>query len=106
VPFESEQRIRRHDGQYRWFLVRYQPLKDAAGRVVRWYGGAIDIEDRKLAEEALRRSEAYLAEGQKLSHTRSWALNILTGEIIHSFEEHSRLYGFDPAKGTPYSENF
>jgi len=39
--------------------------------VVRWYGGAIDIEDRKRAEEALRRSEAYLAEGQKLSHTGS-----------------------------------
>lgn len=35
VPFEYENRLRRHDGQYRWFLVRYQPLKDAAGRVIR-----------------------------------------------------------------------
>jgi PAS domain S-box-containing protein len=106
VPFESEQRLCRHDGQFRWCLVRYQPLKDAAGRVVRWYGGAIDIENRKRAEEALRQSEASLAEGQKLSHTGSWAVNISTGEIIHSSDEHSRLYGFDPGRGTPSMGDF
>jgi PAS domain S-box-containing protein len=57
--------------------------------------------EREQAEEALRRSEAYLAEAQRLTHTGSWACNILTGEIIHSSEEHSRLYGFDPEKGMP-----
>lgn len=46
-----------------------------------------------------------MAEGQKLSHTGSWAVN-LTGEIIHSSEEHSRLYGFDPGKGTPSLGDF
>src|SRR5260370_6020530 len=49
----------------------------------------------------MRRSEAYLAEAQRLTHTGSWACNILTGEIIHSSEEHSRLYGFDLEKGMP-----
>ena len=106
APFEYENRLRRHDGQYRWFLIRYQPLKDATGRVVRWYGSAIDIEDRKRAEEAVRRSQAYLVEAQRMSHTGSWAINLLTREIIHSSEEHSRLYGFDPGKGTPSLEEF
>jgi PAS domain S-box-containing protein len=60
LPYESEQRLLRNDGTYRWFLVRYKPVKDAEGRVVRWYGGATDIEDRKRAEEAARRSEKEL----------------------------------------------
>jgi PAS domain S-box-containing protein len=47
----------------------------------------------------LRRSEAYLAEAQRLTHTGSWACNIATGEMRHSSEEHSRLYGFDPDRG-------
>ena len=48
---EVEARVRRHDGQYRWFLIRYDPVRDEHGRVVRWYGTATDIEDRKQAEE-------------------------------------------------------
>jgi formate hydrogenlyase transcriptional activator len=51
VPFEIEQRARRHDGQYRWFLIRYNPFRDEQGRVVRWYATGTDIEDRKRAEE-------------------------------------------------------
>jgi PAS domain S-box-containing protein len=50
-------RHRRSDGQYRWFLVRGVPLKDAEGRIVRWYGTSTDIEDRKQAEEELRRQK-------------------------------------------------
>ncbi len=55
--------------------------------------------ERKRTQEALRRSEAYLAEAQRLSHTGSWARNAATGETTHSSEEHSRLYGFDPEQG-------
>jgi PAS domain S-box-containing protein len=57
IPFESEQRIRGKDGKYRWFLVRYRPLSNVEGRVVRWYGGATDIEARKRAEGAHREIE-------------------------------------------------
>jgi PAS domain S-box-containing protein len=52
APFEHEARIRRNDGQYRWFLIRENPLRDDQGHVLRWYGTRTDIEDRKAAEEA------------------------------------------------------
>jgi PAS domain S-box-containing protein len=53
-PGEMEARLRRFDGDYRWFHVSASPLRDAAGSVVKWYGVSTDIEDRRRAEEALR----------------------------------------------------
>ena len=50
-PFENEVRFRRADGQYRWFLVRAVPMRDGAGKVLKWYGITTDIEDRKRAEQ-------------------------------------------------------
>ena len=60
MPFEIECRVRRKDGQYRWFLVRYNPLRDEQGRILRWYASGTDIDDRKRAEDALRQSEQEL----------------------------------------------
>jgi PAS domain S-box-containing protein len=57
APGEAEARLRRHDGEYRWFLFRANPLRDEKGNIVRWYGVNTDIEDRKRTEEALRKSE-------------------------------------------------
>ncbi|MGD0468904.1 MAG: PAS domain S-box protein [Terriglobales bacterium] len=57
TPFEQEVRHRGADGQYRWFLVRGVPLRDSAGRIVRWYGTSTDIEDRKRAEDELRKQK-------------------------------------------------
>ena len=62
VPFENEQRARRHDGQYRWFLIRYNPLRDAEGHIVRWYATGTDIDDRKQAEERMRNENLALRE--------------------------------------------
>src|SRR5215510_7195117 len=59
-PFEKEARIRRADGEYRWFLVRGVPLRDESGTVIKWYGTSTDIEDRKQAEEELRESQEQL----------------------------------------------
>jgi PAS domain S-box-containing protein len=56
-PMESEARLRRADGKYRWWLIRNVPLRDNQGSITKWYGTAIDIEDRKRVEEALRQSE-------------------------------------------------
>jgi len=64
-PFELEQRLRRADGEYRWHWVRRVPLHDDGGDVIKWYGVGFDIEDRRLAEEALRRSEAALSEARR-----------------------------------------
>jgi PAS domain S-box-containing protein len=57
MPGELEARLRRFDGEYRWFLFRAEPLHDEEGNIVKWYGSSTDIEDRKRAEEALRESE-------------------------------------------------
>jgi formate hydrogenlyase transcriptional activator len=57
---EIEARLRRHDGAYRWFLIRVEPLQDESGEMVRWYGTNTDIEDRKRAEEKLRQDEREL----------------------------------------------
>jgi PAS domain S-box-containing protein len=54
TPYEQEERHRRADGLYRWFLARGVPLRDSEGRIVRWYGTNTDIEDRKEAGERLR----------------------------------------------------
>ena len=56
VPFELEARVRGTGGQYRWFLIRHNPLRDEQGRVIRWYGTCTDIEDRKRAEESLQKA--------------------------------------------------
>jgi PAS domain S-box-containing protein len=56
-PFEIEGRFRRFDGEFRWFLFRGSPLRDRSGKVARWYGTNTDIEERKRAEDALRKSE-------------------------------------------------
>jgi two-component system sensor histidine kinase UhpB len=54
--FEYEMRLRRADGEYRWFLVRTVPMRDDLGDIVKWFGTSTEIEDRKQAEDALRRS--------------------------------------------------
>jgi formate hydrogenlyase transcriptional activator len=60
LPFENEQRVRRRDGTYRWFLIRYNPSLDESRRVTRWYASGTDIEDRRQAEDKLRQDEQEL----------------------------------------------
>jgi formate hydrogenlyase transcriptional activator len=63
VPFEYELRVRRsRDGQYRWFLVQYNPLRDERGEIIRWYATGTDIDDRKQAEERTRQENFVLRE--------------------------------------------
>jgi PAS domain S-box-containing protein len=77
--------------------MRNVPMRNETGRIIRWYGAGIDIEDRQRAEEALRRSEWYLAEGQSLTHTGSWAYNP-SGVFDFFSDETYRIFGFDPTK--------
>jgi transcriptional regulator with GAF, ATPase, and Fis domain len=62
IPFEYERRVRRRDGQYRWFLTQYNPVLDERGEVIRWYATGTDIEDRKQAEERTRKENFALRE--------------------------------------------
>ena len=63
VPFEHELRVRRSsDGQYRWFLVQYNPLRDERGEIIRWYATGTDIDDRKQAEEKTLQENVVLRE--------------------------------------------
>ena len=93
-PMENEARVRRADGDYRWLLIRNVPLRDELGKIVKWYGTSVDIEERHRAEEALRRSEASLHEAQRVSHTGSFGWGLSTGEIFWS-EETFRIFQYD-----------
>ena len=62
APFELELRARRKDGQYRWLLIRYNPLQDEDGRIIRWYATGTDIDDRKRAEERIQKENLALRE--------------------------------------------
>lgn len=94
-PSEVEARFRRYDGEYRWHLMRSEPLFDDQGRVTSWCGTNTDIEDLKGAEWDLRRSNVYLEHVQRLSHTGGVGLRLSDGHIFWS-EETARIYGYDP----------
>ena len=102
TSYETVHRLRRCDGEYRWHQARGDPLRDRDGRIIQWYGLAIDIDDAKKAEDRLRRSEAYLAEAQRLTHTATAANNAT--EILYFSDEAFRLFGFDPLRGLPSRE--
>src|SRR5437870_4519074 len=106
-PLEVEARVRRADGSYRALLHRNVPLHDEQGKIVKWFGSSIDIEDRKCAEEQLRwsaqelqRSEFYLREGERLAHMGSWSLRP-DGIFDYWSPETFPIFGFDPSQGIP-----
>ena len=104
-PYDDEYRLRRADSVYRWFHVRGLPLRNKEGHIVRWYVLITDVDERKKADERVQRSEAYLAEGQRLAHTGSWAWNVRTRDAFWS-EEMFRILGFDPEITKPTLSEF
>src|SRR5882724_2808326 len=109
--FEYETRVRRANGEYRWMFHRKVPLRDANGNIVKWYGSSLDIDERKTAEEQLRRnaqdlqrSEFYLAEGQRLAHMGSWAFD--PDGFYYWSPELFRMYGLDPASKPPSVQEY
>ena len=102
-PYDQENRCRRADGVYRWFQVRALPVRDTEGRVIRWYFLWIDIEDRKQAEEKLRRSEASLLHAQRISRTGSWRYDFSAGTVTVSPEVY-RIFGVKPDEVTSNTE--
>jgi PAS domain S-box-containing protein len=124
--YDVEYRVRRYDGVYGWFKTRGVPIRNSKGDIVKWFGTCTDITDGKRAEEALRqreqelrkarnelekkvaertdelrRSEAYLAEAQRLTRTGSWALTVATRETVHLSDQFYQIFGFGPESGIP-----
>ena len=102
TSYEGVMRLRRADGEFRWHHARCEPLRDRQGSVIQWYGLSIDINERKNAEDLLRRSEARLAEAQRLTHIGVAAYNETA--ILYGSDETYRIWGFDPAQGVPSRE--
>ena len=106
VESSDEFRIVLPDGAVKNVHVIRHPVLSSAGDVVKLFGTAVDITERKRAEEALRRSETYLEEGQRLSHTGSWAWSPATRQSLYWSKEMFRIFGLNPQEGVPTTETF
>jgi PAS domain S-box-containing protein len=101
--YDEEYRVVRPGGEVRIVHSQGDVTRDESGQPHSLFGTMQDITERKIAEEALRSSEAYLAEAQRMSHTGSWA-NTANGEPKYWSEECYRVLGFDPAEPLPSLE--
>src|SRR5258707_640211 len=103
--FEHEYRLVMPDGAIKHVNVVARALNDESDGI-EFVGAVMDVSDRKRAEEALRRSEGYLAEAQRLTGTGSWAWNVASRRSVYWSQENYRLFGFDPEGGIPSDEAF
>ena len=91
-------RIVRPDGEIRYVRCVGVPVVED-GVFQGFHGTTMDVTEHELLTQELRRQQAYLTEAQSLTHSGSWACNLVTREIFHSSDENARLYGFDPSQG-------
>jgi PAS domain S-box-containing protein len=98
--YEVEFRTLLPDGTIRYIHAVVRPVSDASGDLVEFVASAMDITERKRTEEALRQTEYYLAEGERLTHTGSYAWNKDSG-LVYASAELSRVFGFDPEEPAP-----
>ena len=104
TAFDFEHRLLMPDGSVKYLRVMGRPSKDDADNF-EFVGAVTDITERKCAEQALRRSESYLAETQKLTHTGSWAVSVPKMENVYWSREVYQIFERDPAPTPPsYSE--
>jgi PAS domain S-box-containing protein len=100
---KAEHRIVRPDGEVRFLQVLGTVKRDASGRAYELFGTGQDITDRKLSEQALRRNQFYLSEGERLAHIGSWAFN----DSGHYWsDELYKIYGLEPRSEAPTVEEY
>ena len=90
--YDVEYRVRRHDGEYRWFQTRGTPIRDADGRIASWLGMAVDVHALKETQTALRETAGRLARAQRAGGIGVWELDGATGHVVWS-EEVAKLLG-------------
>jgi PAS domain S-box-containing protein len=95
MPGGLEARLRRFDGEYRWFLFRAEPLRDESGNIVKWYGSSTDIEDRKRTEVALRESEQRFRDYAETASDWFWEHG--PDHRVTRISEHVGDIGFSPS---------
>jgi len=108
-PSAFEQNVNenmRRNGERVWIAWTNKVLLNPMGEVTEILSIGVDITARKRAEQALRRSEAYLAEAQRLTHTGSWAWNPATRQSLYWSDEMFRIFGLNPQEGVPPTETF
>jgi len=103
--YDVEFRIVLPDGKVKSIHTLGHPVLDADGELVHFVGTSTDITERKLAEEALRRSEGYLEEAQRLTQSGSWAWSLRTREVFWS-KEMFRIFDYDPVMVKPTLAHF
>ena len=81
-PVEIEARVWTAQRDYRWLLVRNVPLRDSLGKIIKWYGTGIDIEDRKRAEDSLRKAQADLAHANRVT-----TMGELSASLAHEINQ-------------------
>jgi formate hydrogenlyase transcriptional activator len=101
VDFELEHRLLTPDGSIKHVHALARAEKTSSGKL-EFVGTVADITERKRTEEALRRSERYLAEAQRLAHMGSWVCRVTGRDAVYLSEEWYRIYGFDPDEGSPH----
>ncbi len=92
--YDVELRLRKHDGRYRWFQARYNPVRDDKGQIMRWYVAGTDIEDRKLAEDRLRQENVALKRAEEKIREQEAGLRQmldLTPQHVHVLTADARL---------------
>lgn len=94
-PYHIEYRLRHRSGDYRWVLGRAQPVRDAAGRIVRWYGTCTDIHELRLAQDAARRAEERYRLAFRATKDAIWDVDLETDELDWN-EALQTAYGYDP----------
>jgi PAS domain S-box-containing protein len=106
TEFQVDYRIVLPDGTIKHLHTIGHPILNESGDLVEFVGTAMDVTAAKQAEEALRRSESYLADAQTLIRTGSWAWNVATRQSVYWSQENYRLFGFNPEGGIPSDEAF